>query len=125
TIVAGALARWLRPLAAVTPIVLALGLVGTAAAGSLPVLTVAIVLWGLGFNMVPVATQIWVTRVEAARAESAMGLQVTAFQVAITLGSGAGGALLDGAGIRAPLLLGAATATVAGLIWAVIRVPRT
>lgn len=125
TIVAGALARWLRPLAAVTPIVLALGLVGAAAAGSLPVLTVAIVLWGLGFNMVPVATQIWVTRVEAARAESAMALQVTAFQVAITLGSGAGGALLDGSGIRAPLLLGAATATVAGFVWAVIRVPRT
>lgn len=124
TVAAGVLARWLRPLAAVTPILLAGGLVLTAIATSTPLLAIAIALWGFAFNMVPVATQLWVTRVEPERAESAMSLQVTAFQAAITLGSALGGALLDGFGIRTPLLVGALAAMVAGLIWAVLRIPR-
>lgn len=124
TIAAGAFATRLRSLAALTPIVLALGLALTATADSLPVLTLAIVLWGVAFNAVPVVTQLWVTRVESERIESAMSLQVTAFQVAITLGSAAGGALLDGFGVRTSLLVGAVSATVAGLVWALLRVPR-
>jgi predicted MFS family arabinose efflux permease len=125
TVVAGVLAGWLRALAAVTPVLLGAGLVLTASASSVPVLALAIGLWGVAFNMVPVATQLWVTRVEPQRAESAMSLQVTAFQVAITLGSAAGGALLDGYGVRAPLLVGAAAAGAAGLGWAGLRIPRT
>lgn len=124
TIAAGALASRLRPLAATTPVLLAIGLALTATAGSLPILTVAIVLWGVAFNMVPVVTQLWVTRIEPERAESAMSLQVTAFQVAITLGSALGGALLDGFGVRTPLFIGAAAAAAAGLVWALLRVPR-
>lgn len=124
-IVAGALASRLRPVAAVTPVLLALGLILAASADTVPVLAAAIVLWGFSFNMVPVVTQLWVTRVEPERAESAMGLQVTAFQVAITLGSAVGGALLDGYGIQIPLLVGACAAVGAGLLWALLRVPRT
>lgn len=123
TVSAGVLARWLRPLTAVTPVVLALGLLGTAVANSLTTLTIAVVLWGVAMNVIPVATQLWVTRVEAERAESAMGLQVTAFQVAITLGSALGGALLDGFGVRVPLVVGAAVAAAAGLLWAFLRIP--
>ena len=78
---------------------------------------------GLRVDMVPVFTQLWVTRVEPTRAESAVSLQVTAFQVAITVGSAAGGALLDGYGVRAPLLVGAAAACAAGLGWAGLRIP--
>jgi DHA1 family purine ribonucleoside efflux pump-like MFS transporter len=124
TVLAGTLAGWLRPLAALTPVALAAGLALTATAASVPALVVAIVLWGAALNMVPVATQLWVTRVEPERAESAMSLQVTAFQVAITIGSAAGGALLDGYGVRTPLLVGAAAAVAAGLGWALLRVPR-
>lgn len=124
TAAAGALARWLRALAATTPVVLALGLALTAAAPSLPVLVIAIVLWGVAFNAVPVFTQLWLARIERERVESAMALQVTAFQVAITLGSATGGALLDGYGIRVPLLVGATTAAGAGLVWALTRIPR-
>lgn len=124
TVVAGALAGWLRALAAVTPVLLGAGLVFTASASSMLVLALAIGLWGIAFNMVPVTTQLWVTRVEPERAESAVSLQVTAFQVAITLGSAAGGALLDGYGVHAPLLVGAAAACAAGLGWAGLRIPR-
>jgi len=124
TVLAGVLSRWLRPLAAAAPVGLAASLVLTALAPSVPVLAVAVVLWGLSMSMVPVITQLWVTRVEPERAESAMSLQVTAFQVAITAGSVVGGALLDRHGVESLLLVGAAAAVAAGLGWAALRVPR-
>ncbi|WP_084468204.1 MFS transporter [Promicromonospora sukumoe] len=124
TVLAGVLARWLRPLAATAPLALAAALVLTAYASTVPVLAVAVVLWGLSMSMVPVFSQLWVTRVESERAESAMSLQVTAFQIAITVGSSLGGALLDGHGVRPLMLVGAAAAVAAGLGWAVLRVPR-
>jgi predicted MFS family arabinose efflux permease len=125
TLLAGFLARWLRPLAAVAPVVLSASLVLAAFATSVPVLAVAMVLWGLSISMMPVITQLWVTRVEPERAESAMSLQVTAFQVAITVGAALGGALLDGHGVQSLLLVGAGAAVTAGIGWAVLRVPRT
>lgn len=125
TVLAGLLARWLRPLAAAAPVALSGALLLTAAATSVPVLAAAVVLWGLAMSMMPVITQLWVTRVEPERAESAMSLQVTAFQVAITAGSALGGALLDGHGVQSLLLVGAGAAVAAGLGWAVLRVPRT
>ncbi|MFC4630696.1 MFS transporter [Promicromonospora alba] len=125
TLLAGFLARWLRPLAAVAPVALSASLVLAAFATSVPVLAVAMVLWGLSISMMPVITQLWVTRVEPERAESAMSLQVTAFQVAITVGAALGGALLDGHGVQSLLLVGAGAAVAAGIGWAVLRVPRT
>ncbi|MFD7025937.1 MFS transporter [Promicromonospora sukumoe] len=125
TVLAGVLARWLRPLAATAPLALAFALVLAAFATTVPVLAVAVVLWGFAISMMPVITQLWVTRVESERAESAMSLQVTAFQVAITAGSSLGGALLDGYGVRPLMLVGAAAAVAAGLGWAFLRVPRT
>lgn len=121
---AGRFAHRLRVVAAAAPLALAAGLLLTAGASTLAMLTVAVALWGVGFNMVPVATQLWVTRVEPVRAESALGLQVTAFQVAITLGSASGGALLDAYDVTAPLVLGAAAAAAAGVGFGVLRVPR-
>jgi predicted MFS family arabinose efflux permease len=125
TLLAGFLARWLRPLAAVAPVVLSASLVLAAFATSVPVLAVAMVLWGLSISMMPVITQLWVTRVEPERAESAMSLQVTAFQGAIPVGAALGGALLDGHGVQSLLLVGAGAAVTAGIGWAVLRVPRT
>ncbi|MBL7488923.1 MFS transporter [Frankia sp. AgB1.9] len=121
---AGALAARLRQLAAGAPILLAAGLLVTATAHSVVPLAAGIVLWGFAFNMLPVATQLWVTRVEPDRAEAAVSLQVTAFQVAITLGASVGGALLDAHGVRVPLVVGAASALAAGLGFGLLRVPR-
>lgn len=125
TIIAGMVAGRLRALVATAPLLLGASLFTTATASSLPVLAIAIVLWGLAFNMVPVATQLWVTRVESERTESAVSLQVTAFQVAITLGSAIGGTLLDENGVQAPLLIGGAAAVAAGLGFAALRIPHT
>jgi DHA1 family purine ribonucleoside efflux pump-like MFS transporter len=125
TVLAGALSRWLRLLAAGVPFVVAAALLLTAAASSVPVLAVAVTLWGLSFSMIPVVTQLWVTRVESERSESAISLQVTAFQIAITVGAALGGVLLDGHGVRLLLVVGAVSAVAAGLGWAFLRVPRT
>jgi len=121
---AGLLADRLRVVVAAVPLLLGAGLLLTMTATTLPLLTAAVVLWGVAFNALPVATQLWVTRVEPERAESAISLQVTAFQVAITFGSASGGVLLDTYGITSALLLGAASAVASGVVFALLRVPR-
>ncbi|GAA0952070.1 MFS transporter [Actinocorallia libanotica] len=121
---AGRFAGRLRVVAATAPVLLGAALLITVTAKALPLLAVAVVLWGLAFNMVPVATQLWVTRVEPERAESALSLQVTAFQVAITLGSASGGVLLDAYGVTSAILLGAVSAVAAGAVFAALRIPR-
>jgi predicted MFS family arabinose efflux permease len=121
---AGRFAGRLRVVVAAAPLLLGGSLLITTTASSLWVLAAGVVVWGLAFNMVPVATQLWVTRVEPERAESALSLQVTAFQVAITLGSASGGALLDGHGVTTAFLFGAGFAVAAGVVFAALRVPR-
>lgn len=125
TVLAGTLARRLRLLAAGAPLLVAASLLLTATATSLPPLAVAIVIWGFAFSVVPVATQLWVSSIDRERTESAMALQVTAFQVAIMLGAATGGALLDEFGIGAPLVAGAIAAAAAGLGFATLRSPRS
>jgi predicted MFS family arabinose efflux permease len=122
-VLAGKLAARLRTVAGIAPMLLAASLVG-ATSTRLPLMATAIALWGLAFNIVPVATQLWVTRVEPERAESAVSLQVTAFQLAIMGGSAAGGAILDAFGMTTVLVVGAATAGAGGLGFALLSLPR-
>lgn len=121
---AGALTRRLRVAVVAAPVLLGLGLLLTMVASGPAVLIVGVVLWGIGFNMVPVATQLWVTRVEPERAESALSLQVTAFQVAITLGSAVGGVLLDRSSVGVVLLVGAGLAFASGIGFVLLRSAR-
>lgn len=109
---AGSLSRRLRLATTLGPALFGVALAALAGASSLWVVVPAVVLWGFGMNMVPVATQLWVTTAEPRRTESALALQVTAFQAAITLGSVLGGRLLDGAGLTPVLLTGAVLALV-------------
>lgn len=122
---AGRLSTRLRLVVAAAPMLLGASLLVVALTDVPGVLLLAIVLWGVAMNMVPVATQLWVTRVEPDRAESAISLQVTAFQVAITLGSAIGGVLVDGYGVRSALLAGAAFAAAGGVAFALLRLPRS
>ena len=123
-VTAGRFAARLRVVAALAPVLLAVGLLVSALAPNLVVLAVGVVVWGFAFNMVPVATQLWVTRVEPERKESAVALQVASFQVAITLGAASGGALVDGHGVVAALVLGAGLATAGGVAFGVLRADR-
>jgi DHA1 family purine ribonucleoside efflux pump-like MFS transporter len=122
---AGALAGRLRLAVVAAPALLGAGLLSPATVSGVPALTLGIIVWGLGFNMVPVATQLWVTRAEPRRAESAVSLQVLAFQAAITVGSAVGGATVDGHGIKAALVLGAIAGIAGSVGFAALRTPRT
>jgi DHA1 family purine ribonucleoside efflux pump-like MFS transporter len=123
-LVAGALSARLRLLATVGPVLLGGGLALSAGTATVAVFAVAIVVWGIGFNLTTVVSQLWVTRVEPEHAESAMALQVTAFQSAITLAAVVGGALVDAYDVQVALLVGAASAVASGIGFALLRVPR-
>jgi DHA1 family purine ribonucleoside efflux pump-like MFS transporter len=123
-VVAGVVSSRLRPATAGAPVLLAAGLALTALGSTALLLGVGIVVWGFAFNMVPVLTQLWVTRVEPQHAESALALQVTAFQVAITLGAAVGGAIVDGYDVHRALLVGAICATASGAGFAALRLTR-
>lgn len=118
---AGSLSRRLRLATTLGPALFGLALAALAGAGSLWVVVPAVVLWGFGMNMVPVSTQLWVTTAEPQRTESALALQVTAFQAAIMLGSVLGGRLLDDAGLTPVLLAGAVLALVGAAGFASLR----
>lgn len=122
---AGRFSHRLRAVVTAAPLLLAGGLALTVLAESTPVMALAMLVWGFGFNMLPVGTQLWVTRVEPERTESALGLQVTAFQVAITVGAALGGAVLDEYGVGRVLLIGAISAAVAAAGFGALRVPRS
>jgi len=65
-------------------------------AGRSPVVTaVAVAAWGFAFGAFPVGFQTWITRAAPDHAESAGGLLVAAFQVAIATGAIGGGLLVD------------------------------
>jgi DHA1 family purine ribonucleoside efflux pump-like MFS transporter len=107
------------------PVVLGLGLALLAAHPSTGAVALGVVAWGIGFNMVPVTTQLWVSRVEPHRVESAVSLQVTAFQTAITIGAIVGGFIVDHRDVWAAMAVGTAVAALAAVGFAVIRlVPR-
>jgi DHA1 family purine ribonucleoside efflux pump-like MFS transporter len=78
---------------------------------------IAVGLWGFAFGVLPVGFQTWMVRVASDEAESAGGLLVSAFQVAITVGAVVGGILVDGFGpFGAVGYLAAATAAGALLV---------
>jgi predicted MFS family arabinose efflux permease len=118
---AGLLSRRVALAVVAGPALLGASLLLMASTTWLPAAIAAIVLWGFGFNMVPVATQLWVTRAESRHVESALSLQVTAFQVAITAGSAIGGAVVDGGGVRAALLVGAVAALAGSVGFGALR----
>lgn len=65
-------------------------------AGRSPVVTaIAVAAWGFAFGAFPVGFQTWITRAAPDHAESAGGLLVAAFQVAIAAGAIGGGLLVD------------------------------
>lgn len=122
-VAAGAMASRLRIASAAAPLLLSAGLAVTGYAVGVPMLVAGVVVWGLAFSMLPVVTQLWVAGAEREHTESAMSLQVTAFQTAITIGSAVGGVFVDGHGVAATLVLGAACAVVSGIGFAALRNP--
>lgn len=91
---------------------IALLLVGSSPAVS----AVAVGLWGFAFGALPVGFQTWLVRVAPEdEAESAGGLLVAAFQVAIASGAVFGGLLVDGFGTLGVIAYATAATLLGGL----------
>ncbi|AMS39068.1 MULTISPECIES: MFS transporter [Aminobacter] len=103
--------RSLRSAVTLAPLLIAISALALLLAGSSAgIAGVAIAAWGFAFGAVPVGVQTWMVRAAPDQAESAGGLMVATFQVAIALGAVFGGVLVDTAGVNSAFIYsGAAT----------------
>lgn len=87
------------------------------APGQLWLVAVAVTTWGIGFGGWLTTLGTWMGRLVPDRMESGGGLSVAGFQLAITLGAGVGGLLIDLIGVTPALVVASASAIVGGLIF--------
>jgi predicted MFS family arabinose efflux permease len=123
-LVAGPLAdRRLPVLVIAAPVAIGAATVVFALAGSgLALALLTVFVWGLGFGAVPTMVQTWIAHVVPERLESAGGLVVAAFQVAITIGAAVGGLLVDSAGVQVALIGGGVAAVLGAVVLSSARV---
>ncbi|MDR6905576.1 DHA1 family purine ribonucleoside efflux pump-like MFS transporter [Agromyces sp. 3263] len=116
--VAGPLAdRRLPVLVIAAPVAIGTGTVVFALLGSsLPLAFVTVFVWGVGFGAVPTMVQTWMAHVAPERLESAGGLVVAAFQIAITIGAAVGGLLIDSVGVQSAFLGGGIAAVIGAAV---------
>ncbi|WP_342362854.1 MFS transporter [Terrarubrum flagellatum] len=88
--------------------------------GSGIVTAAAVAIWGFAFGALPVGFQTWINRAAPDQAESAGGLLVAAFQIAIASGAVFGGLLVDGLGAQGAIGYCAAATLVGALLVQVI-----
>lgn len=88
------------------------------------VVTIAITTWGMGFGAWLTTLSTWMGRLVPDRMESGGGLVVAGFQLAITVGAGAGGLLVDAVGIVPALIVAAISAILGGVIFGSARTAR-
>ncbi|RWQ49738.1 MFS transporter [Mesorhizobium sp.] len=92
--------RSLKTAVGLAPLLIAVAALLLLTIGASPaVAAIAVAAWGFAFGGVPVGLQTWLVRAAPDQAESAGGLMVATFQVAIALGAVFGGLLVDNAGV--------------------------
>ncbi|RWF15462.1 MAG: MFS transporter [Mesorhizobium sp.] len=109
--------RNLKLAVALAPLLIALSALAMLTLGASPVIAAtAVAAWGFAFGAVPVGLQTWLVRAAPDQAESAGGLMVATFQVAIALGAVFGGLLVDHAGVASAFAYSAAATLLAALV---------
>lgn len=119
TFVSGAMIhRSLRLTLALMPILMCLVAFGLVVIGGLaPIAALLVAGWGFAFGGVPVAWTTWLTRTVPDQIESGGGLQVASIQLAMTVGAGIGGVLVDRSGVLVvPTISSAIFIVAAGLV---------
>lgn len=97
--------RSLKAALTLAPLLIAAATFLLVAFGEQPAIAaMAVAGWGFAFGAVPVAVQTWMVRAAPDEAESAGGLMVAMFQVAIALGAVFGGLLVDNAGVASAFI---------------------
>lgn len=114
--------RSLRAAMSLAPFLMAVAAAILFIAGASPLAAaIGVTLWGFAFGGLPVAIQTWMIRAAPDQAESAGGLMVMAFQVAIATGAVLGGVLVDHSSVASPIVyLALASLAVAAIMaaWA-------
>lgn len=111
--------RRLAPVVLFSPGLIAVGAIVLAVGGqNVTTALIGVALWGLGFGALPTSVQTWVARSAPRHLDAIGGLIVTVFQLAIALGAGVGGALVDGVNVQAALIVGGIAAAVGGVLLA-------
>lgn len=96
-----------RTAVAATALVLGASALALAAFGAIPIAAVAIiVVWGLAFGALPIATQTFMFRAASEALETGAALLVSLIQVAIALGATIGGLTVDGLGLVSTMVAG-------------------
>ncbi|TIO90696.1 MAG: MFS transporter, partial [Mesorhizobium sp.] len=109
--------RNLKLAVGLAPLLIALSALAMLTIGASPVIAaIAVAAWGFAFGAVPVGLQTWLVRAAPDQAESAGGLMVATFQVAIALGAVFGGLLVDHAGVASAFGYGAMATLLAALV---------
>ncbi len=78
--------------------------------------TLVVVIWGLGFGLVPVAATSWMLAAVPETPEAGQALLVSAFQIAIASGAVLGGMVVNGWGVSSAMLFGGTLMVVATVI---------
>lgn len=108
--------RSLKSAVTLAPLLISIAALALLLAGVSPTIsTIAIAAWGFAFGAVPVGVQTWMVRAAPDQAESAGGLMVATFQVAIALGAVFGGLLVDNTGVNSAFIYSAAATLLAAL----------
>ncbi|WP_019401816.1 MFS transporter, partial [Chelatococcus sp. GW1] len=96
-----------RTAVAATALVLGASALALAAFGAIPIAAIAIiVVWGLAFGALPIATQTFMFRAASEALETGAALLVSLIQVAIALGATVGGLTVDGLGLVSTMVAG-------------------
>nr|WP_315415297.1 MFS transporter [uncultured Pseudomonas sp.] len=83
----------------------------------------AVVVWGVGFGMLPIAIQSWIFKAAPDRLEVVAALFVAAGQLAMGLGALIGGVVVDHFGVQMAMGVGVA-GTLGATLWIVASFPR-
>ncbi|PBC02139.1 MFS transporter [Mesorhizobium sp. WSM3860] len=109
--------RNLKLAVGLAPLLIAVSALAMLTLGASPVIAaIAVAAWGFAFGAVPVGLQTWLVRAAPDQAESAGGLMVATFQVAIALGAVFGGVLVDQAGVASAFGYGAVATLLGALV---------
>ncbi|SFP66505.1 Major Facilitator Superfamily protein [Mesorhizobium sp. NFR06] len=109
--------RNLKMAVGLAPLLIALSAAALLVFGASPITAaIAVTAWGFAFGAVPVGLQTWLVRAAPDQAESAGGLMVATFQVAIALGAIVGGLLVDHAGVATAFAYGGVATLLAALV---------
>ncbi|KZE29245.1 MFS transporter [Chelatococcus daeguensis] len=96
-----------RTAVAATALVLGASALALAAFGAIPMAAIAIiVVWGLAFGALPIATQTFMFRAASEALETGAALLVSLIQVAIALGATVGGLTVDSFGLVSAMVAG-------------------